>query len=52
MGTPVIGVTQVTLQGTTTSNLLKAQTQQAAQGGTMTKLCLLKSGKLTNGATQ
>ena len=41
---PLLAVTQVTRQGTTTSNLMKARTQD----GTMTKLCLLKSGKLMN----
>ena len=41
-------VTQVTSQCTTTNNLLKARTQHATQGGTMTKLGLLKSGKLMN----
>ena len=44
---PLMAVTQVTRQATTTE-LLKARTQQAAQDGTMTKLGLLKSGKLTN----
>ena len=41
-------VTQVTSQCTTTNNSLKARTQHANQGGTMTKLGLLKSGKLMN----
>ena len=42
---PLLAVTQVTSQCTTTNNLLKARTQHATQGGTMTKLGLLKSGK-------
>ena len=42
-GHPLVAVTQVTRQGTTTSNLLKARTQHAAQDGMMTKLGLLKS---------
>ena len=33
---------------TTTNNLLKVRTQHATQGGTMTKLRLLRSGKLMN----
>ena len=41
-------VTQVTRQGTTTKDSLKARTQHATQDGTMTKLGLLKSGKLMN----
>ena len=45
---PLSVVTQVTKQCTTTNNLLKARTPHAAQGGTMTKLGLLKSGKLIN----
>ena len=45
---PLLAVTQVTRQGTTTSNSLKARTQHATQDGTMTKLGLLKSGKLMN----
>ena len=45
---PLSAVTQVTSQCTTTNNLLKARTQHATQGGTMTKLGLLKSGKLMN----
>ena len=47
-GQPLSAVTQVTRQGTTTSNLLKARTQHATQDAMMTKLGLLKSGKLTN----
>ena len=47
-GHPLLAVTQVTRQGTTTSNSLKARTQHATQDGTMTKLGLLKSGKLMN----
>ena len=43
----MLAVTQVTSQGTTTSNLLKARTQHAAQDVTLTKLGLLKSGKLS-----
>ena len=45
-GNPLSTVTQVTSQCTTTNNLLKAHTQHATQGGTMTKLGLLKSGNL------
>ena len=41
-------VTQVASQCTTTNNLLKVRIQHATQGGTMTKLSLLKSGKLMN----
>ena len=44
---PVVGPWQVTRQATT-SDLLKARTQHAAQDGTMTKLDLLKSGNLMN----
>ena len=40
-------MTQVTSQATT-NNLLKARTQHATQDGTMTKIGLLKSGKLMN----
>ena len=47
-GNPLSTVTQVMSQCTTTNNLLKARTQHATQGGTMTKLGLLKSGKLMN----
>ena len=47
-GNPLSTVTQVMSQCTTTNNLLKARTQHATQGGTMTKLGLLKSGKLIN----
>ena len=43
-GNPLLAVTQVTRQGTTTNNLLKARTQHATQ----TKLGFLKSGKLMN----
>ena len=44
---PLLAVTQVTRQGTTTDSL-KARTQQATQDGMMTKLGLLKSGNLMN----
>ena len=47
-GNPLSTVTQVTRQGTTTNNFLKARTQHATQDGMMTKLGLLKSGKLMN----
>ena len=47
-GNPLSAVTQVTSQCTTTNNVLKARTQHATQGGSMTKLGLLKSGKLMN----
>ena len=43
----LFAVTQVTSQATTTE-LMKARTQQATQDGTMTKLGLLKSGNLMN----
>ena len=46
-GKPVVAVTQVTSTATTTDSL-KARTQQATQNGTMIKLGLLKSGKLMN----
>ena len=42
---PLSTVTQVMSQCTTTNNLLKARTQHAIQGGTLTELGLLKSGK-------
>ena len=45
---PLSTVTQVTCQSTTTYNLLKARTQHATQGGTMTKFGLFKNGKLIN----
>ena len=45
---PLSAVTPVTSQCTTTSNLLKARNQHATQVGMMTKLGLLKSGKLMN----
>ena len=45
---PLSTVTQVASQCTTTNNLLKVHTQHATQGGTMTNLGLLKSGKLIN----
>ena len=35
---PLLAVAQVTRQGTTTSNSLKARTQHATQDGTMTKV--------------
>ena len=47
-GNPLLAVTQVTRQGTTNKNPLKARTLHATQDGTMTKLGLLKSGKLMN----
>ena len=47
-GNPLSTVTQVMSQCTTKNNLLKARIQHATQGGTMTKLGLLKSGKLVN----
>ena len=47
-GKPLLAVTQITRQGTTTKDPLKACTQHATQDGTMTKLGLLKSGKLMN----
>ena len=47
-GNPLSTVTKVMSQCTTTNNLLKARTQHGSQGGTMTKLGLLKSGKLMN----
>ena len=46
-GNPLFAVTQVTSTATTTDSL-KARTQQATQGGMMTKFDLLKSGKLIN----
>ena len=48
LGNPLSAITQVTGQDTTTTNLLKARTQHATQGGTMTKLGRLKIGKLMN----
>ena len=45
-GQPVVGSDPRT--AITTSNLLKARTQHTTQGGTITKLGLLKSGKLMN----
>ena len=47
-GNPLLAVAQVTRQDTTASNSLKARIQHATQDGTMTKLGLLKSGKLMN----
>ena len=47
-GNPLSAITQVTSQDTTTTILLKARIQHATQDGTMTKLGLLKSGKLMN----
>ena len=44
---PLFAVTQVTSKATTTDSL-KARTQQATQNGTMIKLGLLKSGNLMN----
>ena len=41
-GNPLLTMTQVT------NNLLKVRTEHATQGGTMTKLGLLKSGKMIN----
>ena len=46
-GNPLLAVTQVSRQGTT-SDSLKVRTQQAAQDGSITKLGLLKSGNLMN----
>ena len=47
-GNPLSTVTQVMSQCTATNNFLKARTQHATQGGTMSKFGLLKSGKLMN----
>ena len=47
-GQPVVAATQEPRLAIITSNLLKALTQHATQSGMMTKLGLLKSGKLTN----
>ena len=46
-GNPLFAVTQVTSTATT-SDALKARTQQVIQNGTLIKLGLLKSGNLTN----
>ena len=46
-GNPLFAVTQVTRQSTTTDSL-KARTQQAIQNGTLIQLGLVKSGNLMN----
>ena len=43
---PLLAVTKVTSQCTTTNNWLEARTQHATRGGAMTWLGLLESGKL------
>ena len=47
-GHPLWAATQEPHLVVTTNNLLKARTQHATPDGTMTKLGLLKSGKLMN----
>ena len=47
-GHPLWAATQEPHLAVTTNNLLKARTQHATPDGTMTKLGLLKSGKLMN----
>ena len=47
-GNPLWAATQEPNLAIIMNNLLKALSQHATQGGTMTKLGLLKSGKLTN----